>query len=85
MGVEPQPLPGAKGEPEESLRSGSLQAAQQQVEGLQLKLGEAESAEADVSSRLLQEADRLAESVSGHDELQRRLESSDGGLEHVHV
>ena len=59
----------------------SLQAAQQEVQDLQVKLGEAEAGQADVSSLLLEETGKLTESVSGQAELSRRLESSDSELE----
>ena len=52
----------------------SLLAAQQEVQNLQAKLGEAEAGQAEVTSRLLEEEHKVAESASGQDELRRRLQ-----------
>ena len=71
--------------------SESLQAVQEELQGLVVKLAEAEAGQAEVNSSLLEEEHKLAESVSAQDELRRRLqaleqdkrrlESSDGELE----
>ncbi|MEE3180902.1 MAG: FHA domain-containing protein, partial [Planctomycetota bacterium] len=55
--------------------SESLQAVQEELQGLVVKLAEAEAGQAEVNSSLLEEEQKLAESVSAQDELRRRLQA----------
>ena len=55
--------------------SESLQAVQEELQGLVVKLAESEAGQAEVNSSLLEEEHKLAESVSAQDELRRRLQA----------